>query len=815
LTLHRRGQIAHGHVAVAVAVHAHDHVNDHVNVNVNVSKEHRALVRHRHQCDNGGSVGGIVASRVSSAVRAGFVAVGWLAATLPLWDSRADETGGPQPSASVPAPDGGALPAGEDDLLLEEITIHAPSRLPEGRSPGDGLTVQVIDSQALRAMGARTLQEALQRIPGVHLSDEQGNPHQMDLSLRGFSASPVTGLPQGISLFVDGVRLNEPAVEEVNFELVPLGDIERVEIVRGPNAIFGRNTLGGAIHIVTRRGGSKPEAGIQVEGGSWDYQEARGFVAGPLGPLDGYLSLGEFSERGWRTVGAGNGVRAFGKLGLRRAEANAALSYQFQHDRLEQPGSLPLPMLDADRRQNYTPGDFFRPTLHLLTLNGRMRLAPGLSLGLNGFFRAMDGEQYNASWIAPDMRLFNRTRSAGAAIQIDHRMRAGVLRNQLTAGAEATRNSVLIRVHEEPNSRFTVSDSGAPLPRLVSDLSDDQFAIGVFLQDQVRIVDGTLAGLGATAALRFDRIAHRIDDASPDDPGKATGNAAFSAWVPAVGVTWVFAPRWLASASFTAGFRAPAFLELTCADPAAPCIGLQAGVAPDTSLATLRPVRSRSLEAGLTGSLLESVTATLSLFRVDLRDDIYSVAAPGTTRVYFQNVGNTRRTGFELALRVERGAVEAEAGYAYSRATFEGDLVLATPRTPDGTETVRSGAQLPLTPNHHLRLEGRAEALPWLTVSAGFEYVGSQYFRGDEANAAPKLAPYLLLRAGAEARWRRWTATLRAVNLLDARYETFGAFAPDGRVQGRPIEPFLTPGSPIRIVLGLRWDLEEKAREVR
>src|SRR5207302_2040005 len=83
---------------------------------------------------------------------------------------------------------------------------------------------------------------------------------------------------------------------------------------------------------------------------------------------------------------------------------------------------------------------------------------------------------------------------------------------------------------------------------------------------------------------------------------------------------------------------------------------------------------------------------------------------------------------------------------------------LAIPRTPDGTEAVRPGAQLPLTPNHHLRLEARAQALQWLTLSTGFDYVGSQYFRGDEANLAPKVAPYLILRTGAEAHWRAWTA---------------------------------------------------------
>ena len=53
---------------------------------------------------------------------------------------------------------------------------------------------------------------------------------------------------------VDGVRVNEPAVEQVNFDLIPLDDIERVEVIRGPSALFGRNTLGGVLNTITRRG---------------------------------------------------------------------------------------------------------------------------------------------------------------------------------------------------------------------------------------------------------------------------------------------------------------------------------------------------------------------------------------------------------------------------------------------------------------------------------------------------------------------------------------------------------------------------------
>jgi iron complex outermembrane recepter protein len=722
-------------------------------------------------------------------------------------------------SARADAPLPGPLPASGDEeperagTAAYEATVRAPVRLADAWASGDGPTVQVIGSGELKASGARTLQEALQRLPGIHLSDEQGNSFQTDLSTRGFTVSPVTGLPQGLSVFLDGVRLNEPAVEEVNFDLVPLADVERIEIIHGVNAVFGRNTLGGAIHIITRRGGAKADAETEIEGGSSLYQEVRARAAGPLGPLDGYLSLGQGYERGWRTDGAARSLRAFGKLGARREDLDAALSYQFQSDRLGQAGSLPLSLLRADRTQNYTPGDFFRPELHLVTLNARGRLAPGLSLAVNAFFRALDSQQFNASFVSADTRLFDRTRTVGGTVQLDQRLRLGPLRNRLTAGADVARSTVDVRVREEANGRVDTTDGGLPLPRLTSDVSDGQLGIGIFLQDHVGVVAGPLAGLGATAALRFDRISHDVVDASPDDPGKATGNMVFSRLVPMAGVSWAFAPRWLASASYGQGFRAPAFLELTCADPAAPCIGLQAGVAPDTSLTALRPVRSRSLEAGVSGSPLDGVTATLDLFRIDLRDDIFALTAPGSTRVVFQNVGDTRRQGLELSLRGERGVVEVQGSYAYTRATFESDVVLATPRTASGDETVRRGAQLPLVPNHRLDLECRVHARRWITVSAGLSLVGSQYFRGDEANVAEKLAPYLVLRAGAEARWRSWTASLRVANLLDNRYETFGTFAPNGRIPGQPIEPFLTPGAPLRVVAGLRWELDRAPQE--
>jgi iron complex outermembrane recepter protein len=691
----------------------------------------------------------------------------------------------------------------------EEIVVEAPARLLDRWAGVNPVTVEVIDAKQLRASGARTIQDALQRLADVHLSDQQGSAGQQEVSIRGLGASPVTGAPQGLSVFLDGVRVNEPAAEEVNLELVPLADVERIEIVHGPQAIFGRNALGGAIHILTRRGGDRPEAEVQAEGGSSSYQRVTTRLSGPVGPLDGYVAADQSSDAGWRADGGSRSVRAFGKLGLRSETTDATLSYQFQRDVVKEPGSLPLSMLEQDRTQNYTPGDFFRPQLHLVTLNARRQLESGTSLAVNAFVRSLDGEQFNASWLAADTRLWNATRSVGGTLQLDHRAALGALRNRLAAGVEATRSSVRITVRQEPNAQVTTTSgpSPLPLPRTTSDVSDDQVAAGAFVQDQLRVAAGPLGGVAATAALRFDWIAHDIVDASPDDPGKATGRASYASLVPALGLHWTFAPRWVAFASYSGGFRAPAFLELTCSSADSPCIGLQAGVAPDTSFTRLRPVRGRALEAGISASPLEDVSIGVTAFRIDLHDDIFAATLAGTTSVVFQNVGDTRRQGLEAKARSVAGPVTLEAGYAYTLATFESDVpALATPRS--GTESVARGAELPMSPRHRAGLGCRLRALPWLDLSAGLQYVSRQYYLGDEVNAGPRLPAYLVLGAGVEARWRTWSAFARANNLLDSRYEVFGTYGTNGKLASKPIEPFLTPGAPLRVLAGLRWGFE-------
>ncbi len=699
------------------------------------------------------------------------------------------------------------LPQGaqEEPTRLPEVRVTAPARLPGSPLPLSSVpaTVDIVPGDQLRATGAMTLQEALTRLPGVTLNDQQGNSWQMDLSFRGFRSTSVTGESQGLSVFVDGVRINEPTVEEVNFDLLPLDDIERLEVIRGPAAVFGRNTLGGVINIITRRGVPPVyEIVPEVEGGSFGRQKYRLRLGGASAPLDYYLAGTFFREDGWRDVSASRVGRIFAKIGLKSGGTDATLSYQRAENRIEQPGSLPLSDLQRDRTQNYTSGDFFKPLMNLVTLSLRQEAGTDLALSLSGFGRWLDAEQFNVNQLRANTRSFTATTSAGGTVQLSHETTALGRANRLVAGVDYAHHSSQMRAFEEEGQQ-----------ELESLVRDNQNSIGVYLQDTFDIARNVLQTgdrLIVTAAVRWDWLRHDIDDRSPpSDRPSATGVSTFSRPNPAIGFNYNLSRDWGIFFGYSEGFRAPAFLELTCAGPSAICPGLQAGVAPDPPL---NAVTARNYELGLRARPTSWLDGELALFRADVSDDIFSVSPTGTTGLFFQNVGGTRRQGVEVSLASRPAAgLEARLSYTYTEATFRDNLELATPRLTAGcaaspcTQTVRAGNDLPLVPRHRLNASLDYRLASWLGLWLGASYVGPQRLRGDEGNVERKLTDYVVVNAGLRASWKGLTAFVTINNLLNNEYETFGTFAPNGKVEGTPVERFLTPAPPINVLAGASY----------
>ena len=164
------------------------------------------------------------------------------------------------------AQDDPTAPIQMDTLEVVAVTPTGGTGIPISQIPTN---VQSISSHALQRYRPLDVTDGLgTRLGSVHLSNLGSNPFQPDVNYRGFRGSPLLGLPQGISVFLDGARVNETFGDIVNWDLIPQAAIAEVNLLPGSNPAFGLNTLGGAVALRTKSGFSAPGVRLQGFGGS-------------------------------------------------------------------------------------------------------------------------------------------------------------------------------------------------------------------------------------------------------------------------------------------------------------------------------------------------------------------------------------------------------------------------------------------------------------------------------------------------------------------------------------------------------------------
>jgi outer membrane receptor protein involved in Fe transport len=201
---------------------------------------------------------------------------------------------------------GNALAQDENPAaVLEAPTVEVVGTTP---LPGVGIpvnqvpsNVQAVTGETIQDQQASDLSEFLERNVGsVNSGSGQANPFMPDLNFRGFSASPLLGVPQGISVFMDGVRVNEAFGDTVNWDLIPEAAISTVNLIPGSNPVFGLNTLGGALSVNTKSGKEYPGGSLSLEGGSWGRINPTAEFGGKKGNWDFYVLGNYLEEDGWR-----------------------------------------------------------------------------------------------------------------------------------------------------------------------------------------------------------------------------------------------------------------------------------------------------------------------------------------------------------------------------------------------------------------------------------------------------------------------------------------------------------------------------------
>ncbi|HEY8311321.1 MAG TPA: TonB-dependent receptor, partial [Gemmatimonadaceae bacterium] len=577
------------------------------------------------------------------------------------------------------------------------------------------------------APGPASAAEILGQLPGVSMVDDQGSRMQPTLNLRGFTLSPVVGIPQGVSVFLDGVRINEPDAQELNFDLVPMEAVSHAELVRGPAALFGKNSLAGALLLTTKRGDAAPALNAEVETGAFGYHGVTvtgggiGSVAG-VHDVDAYIMARASDERGWRDdTGARTGM-LFANIGRKRDSSDVSFTAMYAHDRALLAGSLPESWLRTDPQANFTSGDFFEPHLLHLALSGERTLPFGTMRG-NLFFRRNNVEQFNVNLDAPSTRSLTDNRSTGGTAEwsaLSHVNGHGL---SLTIGTEYSRNDVGYHTFAETTPSSDTLPAGCDQKSGLCEHAEVPEDDAAFYAQGVLEV---LSNLSLTAAARADYV--RIPFRDLRNPAN-NGTNVFRQVSPRVGLA--YRPNALTNvyASVSTGFRAPAALELACADENAPC-SLPSALGDDPPL---DPVTVITYEGGF-DRRLGTGRIGVSAYRTDVRNDIVFVAST-LTAGFFQNIARTRRQGVEITGDAEFPAgFRVNASYAYLDATYLSTVALAS--AVDGN-VARPGDQFPLSPAHQgtLGLEN-THAFRASVLSAGlsFKAVSSQFLRGDDAN---------------------------------------------------------------------------------
>jgi outer membrane receptor protein involved in Fe transport len=203
------------------------------------------------------------------------------------------------------------------------------------------------------------------------------------------------------------------------------------------------------------------------------------------------------------------------------------------------------------------------------------------------------------------------------------------------------------------------------------------------------------------------------------------------------------------------------------------------------------------------------------VFRTTNGDDIIFISAGALTNEgFFDNVGETRRDGFEANLSGSAGERLAwSLDYTYLDATFREDFTVMSanhPEAVDGEIEVEEGDRLPLIPEHLLKAGMRFAITDVLTLGADVLTSSGAFFRGDEGNLLEELDGYSVLNVRAEYRFGERTSVFASIdNLLDEQYETFGLFGEAADVLGDEFdEPyFVGPGAPRAAWIGVRVEL--------
>lgn len=303
-----------------------------------------------------------------------------------------------------------------EEIVVVGITPGATASQSLNRVPH---AVQTVSADDLADAATLDVSDYLNsRLASVSINSAQNNPLQTDVQYRGFTASPLLGLPQGLAVYQNGVRINEPLGDAVNWDIVPESAVYQMDLMGGSNPVFGLNTLGGALVLTMKTGFNFTGNQAEATTGSWGRTTATVESGANDGTWGYYANYSLFDEEGWRDLSNSDARNFYGVVSWRDGVRSALdLAVQKGDSELIGNGALPIGMAALDRSLIFTAPDITENDVTMLDFSGKHRLSRTLTFSGNVFRRENKTSSFNGD--GSELELCNFAGGAQALFEED------------------------------------------------------------------------------------------------------------------------------------------------------------------------------------------------------------------------------------------------------------------------------------------------------------------------------------------------------------------------------------------------------------
>lgn len=754
---------------------------------------------------------------------------------------------------------------GQDVDDLEKISVYGQTPLSSNSVSEYSAfgSVQTINAQDLVQSQAISLAEHMKnQLTSLHINDVQNNPFQPDVQYRGFTASPLLGLPQGISVYLNGVRFNEPFGDTVNWDLIPLAALETVSLYSGSNPVFGQNTLGGALALQTKNGFTFTQNELEARMGSFGQQQFTVQSGGNNGNWGYYIVANNYQEDGWRDHSESELQQMLATLSYASDVRTIDFTFSANNNEMLGNGAIPEQLAElAGRNAIYTQPDQTNTSFQQFSVKADNIINENMSWQANAYYRQNDinsingddsdyeecesGSRYSLCEEGEDDALepvhfvgydedvwlsdlsdidaddvdgtfntgFTDNESYGAALQFVRLSHFDSFDNEFVFGLGLDQAEISFI----SNTEFAVLHNDS--------IDDDRSVTGIGLFDmdsrvnlEVTTKQQYLYFLNAMSlgdnftlnlAGRYNYADVSMRDQIETGKGSLNGEHVFHRFNPAISINYLVNQNLAFKLGYSESSRTPSPAELSCADEEDPCKLPNAFVADPP----LEQVVAKTTEASLhytqaNFSALATVFSTLSY-----QDIIFQQAGQKSNEGYFINLDKTQRQGIELSLSTQVSDVDFGASYNFLKATFESPFVSFSPVNPLGpNRQVNPGDDIPGQPNHQFKFHVNWQFNDQMNVGTEFLYASSSYYRGDEANDNKQIPAYSVTNIYLNYQINeQLRLSAKIDNLFDRHFDTFGTYGEADEVLGEIYpdteftEYFVGPSRPRAISVSVNY----------